>query len=200
MQHFENMTRYEECATIFSVLFEVLSEFESAFGIEPDEGFVQDDESGFSDERGGHGNFSGHAARVLANELMTGFSEIAELEQFFDLSVSLILIQISYFSHESQKLLARQVRIDLNLLWDEAQMFFCFDGVCLHVITGDGDGAFIDVEQAGNGAHRRRFTGAVRPDEGDGLTGSDRHGEVIDGGYFSIRFCYIFNFENTHDA
>ena len=62
LEHFEDMARDEECAAIIGEMPEVLSNFKSAFGVETDEGLVEDDEIRVSDECGGHGNFSGHAA------------------------------------------------------------------------------------------------------------------------------------------
>src|SRR5207237_1299397 len=117
---------------------------------------------------------------VALDQLVGPFLEIEQRHQLAPAVLDLVTILTVQPGDEAQELGARQLLVDERTIGNESQSRFRGQRILSKVDTCKVDGARRRLEDSRDHAKRRRFTGAIRPQESEQLAIGNRQIYGID--------------------
>ena len=155
-------------------------------GVDAFEGFVHEEEFGFVDEAGGHGNPFSHSFGIFGDELFAFVREFEEFKEFGGAGFGEGLGEGVHAADEFEELLAREAVEEEGFVGDEADALFDFYFAGGHGEAQEFDGAGVGADEAGEHADGGGFAGAVGAEEAEEGASWDGEGEAVDGGFAVI--------------
>jgi len=158
-------------------------EADGGVGVEAVEGFIEENDGGIVEKRGGDDDFAAHAFGVSAEEFFgEGLeAEIEEGDELLDAFARGIGRDAVEGGDHFEVFEAGEGFEDCAGIGDEADAFFDFEGVAEQVEAADGGGAAGGFEHSGEHFKSGGFAGAVGAEEADDLAGRDFEGDGVDG-------------------
>jgi hypothetical protein len=129
--------------------------------------FVDDDQFRVAQQRLGDAEALAHAARETAQALVAHFEQIGLLQQAIDHFAAAAVAQAFEHGKVVEQFVSGHFRVDAEILRQVAQQAADLVFFIEHVKVAEEDRAGIAFLQGGNGAHQRRFAGAVGAEQAE---------------------------------
>ena len=160
-----------------------VADLSGADGVDAGGGFIKNDEARFLNEGLCEADALEHAFGVASETAFSGILEIDEVEKVVDPGMKGGVAHPAEFSVEAECFFTTEVFVEVRIFGEEADLAAGVDFA--RVLSEDGTGSSGGSNEAEEGFHGGRLSGAVGADESVDVAGSDLEGDVVDGMYLS---------------
>src|ERR1051326_40933 len=182
------MSRHHDRMTAARVFAEEIFEDLRGFGVEADHRLIDDDDLGAVHERARDDQVLTYPVAVALDQLVAPLLEIKECQQLPRAVLDGRPALIVQPRDEAKKFRARELFIDEGSIGNESELRLGRAWIRDDIDAPDLDMTARRTKDARNHAERRRFSGAVRPEEAEQLAPWHREIDLIDGGKTAVPF------------
>lgn len=168
-----------------------------ALGVEPGQGFVEQQHLRIVDEGAGDRHLLTHSARQVVGKRVALLGEIERGEQ--GLRLGLEIRDLVGGGRERQVFPDGQGVEQARVVRDVAQGLLGGDRRPDDVVTGDRERSGRGRDDAGKAAQRGRLAGAIGPDQPQDLARADLEAQVLDGGEIAVGLAEIRDFDHGRE-